>query len=228
MRNRREPRPRRPCEAPPTQVACQRGVRGPARRMETSPAPGRLWFLSPAGKELVRPQTHETLTSCILSLVRVPPPLCLPIKNIPFAADRAAATLRRGETEPLRPLHGHLPFQGRLFSTCSPKGMPRAKRVPHPLRLPAPKHRPSLKTERFQRGRSCGTVGNPVRGAPARLHRHKPLVRGGSGGRRAAWNPRRPPAAFGSFPLRERNSCVRRHTKLPHATPCPPPVCREP
>ena len=105
----------RPCEAPPTQAACQRGVRGPARRMETSPAPGSLWFLSPAGKELVRPQTHETLTSCILSLVRVPPPLCLPIKNIPFAADRAAATLRRGETEPLRPLHGHLPFQGRLL-----------------------------------------------------------------------------------------------------------------
>ena len=116
---------------------------------------------------------------------------------------------------------GHLPFQGRLFSTCSPKGMPRAKRVPHPLRLPAPKHRPSLKTERFQRGRSCGTVGNPVRGAPARLHRHKLFVRGGSGGRRAAWKPRRPPAAFGSFPLRERNSCVRRRTKLPQATPCP-------
>ena len=81
---------------------------------------------------------------------------------------------------------------------------------------------PSLKTERFQRGRSCGTEGNPVRGAPARLHRHKLLVRGGSGGRRAAWNPRRPPAAFGSFPLRERNSCVRRRTKLPQAAPSSP------
>ena len=81
---------------------------------------------------------------------------------------------------------------------------------------------PSLKTERFQRGRSCGTGGNPVRGAPARLHRHKPLVSGGSGGRRAAWNPRRPPAAFGSFPLRERNSCVRRRTKLPQAAPSSP------
>ena len=115
VRNRREPRPGRPCEAPPTQAACQRGVRGPARRMESSPAPGSLWFLSPAGKELVRPQTHETLTSCILSLVRVPPPLCLPTKNIPFAADRAAATLRCEETEPLRPLRGHLPFQGRLL-----------------------------------------------------------------------------------------------------------------
>ena len=87
---------------------------------------------------------------------------------------------------------------------------------------------PSLKTERFQRGRSCGTGGNPVRGAPARLHRHKIFVSGGSGGRRAAWKHRRPPAAFGSFPLRERNSCVRRRTKLPQATPCPPPVCREP
>ena len=31
------------------------GGRGPARRMESSPAPGSLWFLSPAGKELVRP-----------------------------------------------------------------------------------------------------------------------------------------------------------------------------
>ena len=56
VRNRREPRLGRPCEAPPTQAACMRGVRGPARRMETSPAPGSLWFLSPAGKELVRPQ----------------------------------------------------------------------------------------------------------------------------------------------------------------------------
>ena len=35
---------------------------------------------------------------------------------------------------------------------------------------------PSLKTERFQRGRSCGTEGNPVRDAPARLHRHKIFV----------------------------------------------------
>ena len=63
VRNRREPRSGRPCEAPPTQDICLRGVRGPARRMETSPAPGSLWFLSPAGKELVRPQTHETPSS---------------------------------------------------------------------------------------------------------------------------------------------------------------------
>ena len=76
---------------------------------------------------------------------------------------------------------------------------------------------PSLKTERFQRGRSCGTGGNHVRGAPARLHRHKQFVRGGSGGRHAAWKPCRPPAAFGSFPLRERNSHVRRRAKLPQA-----------
>ena len=85
---------------------------------------------------------------------------------------------------------------------------------------------PSLKTERFQRGRSCGTGGNPVRGAPARLHRRKLLVKGGSGGRRAAWKPRRPPAAFGSFPLRERNSCVRRRTKLPQAAFRHLSVCR--
>ena len=63
VRNRREPRPGRPCEAPPTQDICLRGVRGPACRMESSPAPGSLWFLSPAGKELVRPQTHETPSS---------------------------------------------------------------------------------------------------------------------------------------------------------------------
>ena len=68
------PAPARPCEAPPTQTACQRGVRGPARRMETSPAPGSLWFLSPAGKELARPQTCETPSSSILAPVRVPPP----------------------------------------------------------------------------------------------------------------------------------------------------------
>ena len=73
VRNRREPRSGRPCEAPPTQAACQRGVRGPACRMETSPAPGSLWFLSPAGKELVRPQTHETPSSNTPNLVRVSP-----------------------------------------------------------------------------------------------------------------------------------------------------------
>ena len=56
VRNRRDPRSGRPSEAPPTQAICQRGGRGPARRMETLPAPGSLWFLSPAGKELVRPQ----------------------------------------------------------------------------------------------------------------------------------------------------------------------------
>ena len=81
VRNRRDPRPGRPCEAPPTQAACMRGVRGPARRMETSPAPGSLWFLSPAGKELVRPQTHETPSSHTLNPARVPPsphPIALP------------------------------------------------------------------------------------------------------------------------------------------------------
>ena len=31
------------------------------------------------------------------------------------AADRAAADMQRWEGEPLRPLRGHLPFQGRLF-----------------------------------------------------------------------------------------------------------------
>ena len=81
VRNRREPRPRRPCEAPPTQVACQRGVRGPARRMESSPAPGSLWFLSPAGKELVRPLTHETPSSHTLNPACVPP-LLIPLPSL--------------------------------------------------------------------------------------------------------------------------------------------------
>ena len=67
VRNRREPRSGRPCEAPPTQDICLRGVRGPARRMEFSPAPGSLWFLSPAGKELARPQTCETPSSRIIN-----------------------------------------------------------------------------------------------------------------------------------------------------------------
>ena len=83
VRNRREPRPGRPCEAPPTQDICQRGVRGPARRMESSPAPGSLWFLSPAGKELVRPRTHETPSSHTLNPARVPPlPLPIPLPSL--------------------------------------------------------------------------------------------------------------------------------------------------
>ena len=77
VRNRREPRPGRPCEAPPTQDICLRGGRGPARRMESSPAPGSLWFLSPAGKELARPQTCETPSSRIFLL-----PVCLLFPHI--------------------------------------------------------------------------------------------------------------------------------------------------
>ena len=79
-----------------------------------------------------------------------------------------------------------------------------------PPRLPSPKHRPIVENGTFSTGPFVRNRRDTVWGAPARLHRHKPLVSGGSGGRRAAWNPRRPPAAFGSFPLRERNSCVRR------------------
>ena len=81
VRNRREPRSGRPCEAPPTQDICLRGGRGPACRMETSPAPGSLWFLSPAGKELVRPQTHETPSSHTLNPARVPP-LLIPLPSL--------------------------------------------------------------------------------------------------------------------------------------------------
>ena len=83
----------RPCEAPPTQAACQRGVRGPARRMETSPAPGSLWFLSPAGKELVRPQTHETPSSHILIPACVPPSRrAAPTRSPTATAPRPCAT----------------------------------------------------------------------------------------------------------------------------------------
>ena len=130
-----------------------------------------------------------------------------------------------GERNPSARFAGTSPFRGGFF-VCAPcRKRATCEARPSSHRLSFPKHRPSLKTERFQRGRSCGTGGNPVRGAPARLHRHKLLVKGGSGGRRAAWKPRRPPAAFGSFPLRERNSCVRRRTKLSQATPRTPSVC---
>ena len=49
--------------------------------METSPAPGSLWFLSPAGKELVRPLTHETPSSHTLNPARVPP-LLIPLPSL--------------------------------------------------------------------------------------------------------------------------------------------------
>ena len=86
VRNRREPRSGRPSEAPPTQAICQRGVRGPARRMETLPAPGSLWFLSPVGKELARPQTCETPSSRIFLL-----PVCL---LFPHITQRQYRTIR--------------------------------------------------------------------------------------------------------------------------------------
>ena len=52
--------------------------------MESSPAPGSLWFLSPAGKELVRPQTHETPSSSTPNPVRVPP-LLIPLFSSLFS-----------------------------------------------------------------------------------------------------------------------------------------------
>ena len=133
------------------------------------------------------------------------------------AADRAAATLRRRGTNPSARFAGTSPFRGGFLCVLKPEGR-NVRSTSSPRRAFQPLSTgPSLKTERFQRGRSCGTGGNPVRGAPARLHRHKQFVRGGSGGRHAAWKPCRPPAAFGSFPLRERNSHVRRRAKLPQA-----------
>ena len=126
------------------------------------------------------------------------------------AADRAAATLRRGERNPSARFAGTSPFRGGFWGGGSSFKRFHAQSAHFTRRaFPPLSTGPSLKTERFQRGRSCGTGGNPVRGAPARLHRHKRFVGGGSGGRRAAWKPRRPPAAFGSFPLRERDLCVR-------------------
>ena len=90
VRNRREPRSGRPSEAPLTQAICQRGVRGPARRMETLPAPGSLWFLSPAGKELVRPQTCETPSSRIFLL-----PVCLLFPHVTLRQYRTIRWQRR-------------------------------------------------------------------------------------------------------------------------------------
>ena len=89
VRNRREPRPGRPSEAPPTPAICQRGVRGPARRMETLPAPGSLWFLSPAGKELARPQTCETPSSRIFLL-----PVCLLFPHLTLRQYRTNSFVR--------------------------------------------------------------------------------------------------------------------------------------
>ena len=60
--------------------------------MESSPAPGSLWFLSPAGKELVRPQTHETLSSHTLNLARVPP-LHTPLPHPCFSSQLLAASI---------------------------------------------------------------------------------------------------------------------------------------
>ena len=115
-----------------------------------------------------------------------------------------------GERNPSARFAGTSPCRGGFLCALKLKWAERAKHVLPRRDFPPLSTGPSLKTERFQRGRSCGTGGNHVRGAPARLHRHKQFVRGGSGGRHAAWKPCRPPAAFGSFPLRERNSHVRR------------------
>ena len=57
--------------------------------------------------------------------------------------------------------------------------------------------------------------------------RRKPLAWGPGDGTPYG-NLADPPAALGSLPLRERNSCVRRRTKLPQATHRILPVCRLP
>ena len=59
-----------------------------------------------------------------------------------------------GERNPSARFAGTSPFRGGFFVRSNSIGrMLRAKHVLPPPRLPAPKHRPSLKTERFQRGR---------------------------------------------------------------------------
>ena len=55
--------------------------------METLPTPGSLWFLSPAGQELARPQTCETPSSRIFLL-----PVCL---LFPHLTLRQYRTIRR-------------------------------------------------------------------------------------------------------------------------------------
>ena len=120
----------RPCEAPPTQAACHEGGPGAGAPHGILAGPRQPLVPFPCGKELVRPQTHETLTKWhILSLVRRQL-LCLPTENIPFAADRAAATLRRGaavengtfSTGPLRAEPKGTPSRAPLRGSTVPIG----------------------------------------------------------------------------------------------------------
>ena len=145
------------------------------------------------------------------------------------AAETAAATLRRGGLGPRRPLRGRFPFQGRLFwggAFLHLKGSTRKARPSPASASPPLSTGPSLKTERFRRGRSCGTEGNPVRGAPARLHRHKIFVSGGPGAgvpHGSLAGPRQP---LVPFPCGKGTRCVRRRTKLPSSPPPHPPSVR--
>ena len=137
VRNRREPRPGRPCEAPPTQAACLRGVRGPARRMESSPAPGSLWFLSPAGKELVRPQTHETLTSSILN------PACMPPSPYP-----TPPTPQPPENNRRNPRQRRKPKQYPACRRCPQKKIIRPKYLIHHARRTCQQHQKRRRSQR--------------------------------------------------------------------------------
>ena len=84
------------------------------------------------------------------------------------AADRAAATLRRGGTNPSAREAGTSPFRGGFWGGGSSFKRFHAQSAHFTRRaFPPLSTGPALKTERFQRGRSCGTEGIPF-GAPLR------------------------------------------------------------
>ena len=87
---------------------------------------------------------------------------------------------------------------------------------------------------------SCCHAGNRLRSCHIPVQRQFSVLsvtRTDSRRKPLAWGPwadtpygnlAAPPAALGSLPLRERNSCVRRRTKLPQATHRILPLCRLP
>ena len=144
------------------------------------------------------------------------------------AADRAAATMRRGGTNPSARFAGTSPFRGGFFCIHSILGrLPRAKHVLPPPHLPSPKHRPivengTFSTGPFVRNRRDTRLGRPCEAPPTQAFCHE----GGPGAgapHGILAGPRQPlvpfPCGKGTRASADARNSLKPH---PHPRPCTP------
>ena len=122
---------------------------------------------------------------------------------------------------------GTSPFRGGFLVPAPPKEMPRAKRVLHPLRLPAPKHRPIVENGTFSTGPLVRNRREPRSGRPCEAPpTQAACLRGGPGAGAPHGNlagPRQPlvpfPCGKGTRASADARNSLKQH---PKPRPCAP------